>query len=48
MEECLENYRISEDDIQYKLINENATIDEFNRVVQDLYEVLHEAHESVP
>ena len=36
MEEVLQHYQISEEDTTYKLIDENATIEEFERVYGEI------------
>ena len=48
MEECLQHYQISDYDIWHKLINENATSEEFDRVFFEIANELHEAHDANP
>ena len=48
MEEVLQHYQISEDDTTYKLIDEDATIKEFDRVYNEITEELHIANVQVP
>ena len=48
MEEVLQHYQISEEDTTYKLIDEDATISEFDRVYNEISEELHIANVQVP
>ena len=45
MEEVLQHYQISEEDTTYKLIDENATVEEFERIYEEIRDVLHLAHD---
>ena len=44
MEEVLQHYQISEDDITYKLIDEDATVEQFDEVYQEIQDELSKAY----